>query len=202
MKKYLLFFAFLLIGSPAIFAQISPVPAGCGIRFSYDNAGNRVKRYVCLTQVELEYDRQGRTVQVSNEIDLEGMLSDIGFSEEMEAEIEKLEALLAQPGALDLLTEVDKDKKVELTDENFQNLSDMILFPNPTMESFSIKGNGLSPEATVSIVDMNGRVLSQRSLGDGSGIDVSELAEGTYMITLMHKDVRKVSLLVKTTNPY
>ncbi|MEO1627902.1 MAG: T9SS type A sorting domain-containing protein [Bacteroidota bacterium] len=82
--------------------------------------------------------------------------------------------------------------------ENFQDLSDLILFPNPTMSTFSIKDSGLSPEATVSILDMNARILSQRSLGDGRGIDVSSLPDGTYLVTLMHKDVRKLALLVKT----
>ncbi|MEO1516740.1 MAG: T9SS type A sorting domain-containing protein [Bacteroidota bacterium] len=200
MKKYLLFFAFLLMGGPTIFSQVSLPSNNCGIAFLYDASGNRIKRYLCTGEVELRYKDATQNELLSGTIDLEGMLREAGFSKQMEAEIEQLEALLSQPSSLDSQVEVDEKTTLDLTEENFQDLSDMILFPNPTRSSFSIQAQGIPAAATLSIVDLNGRILSQRSLGDGRGIDVSYLPEGAYLVTLMHKDIRKLSLLVRASD--
>ncbi|MEO1516736.1 MAG: T9SS type A sorting domain-containing protein [Bacteroidota bacterium] len=197
MKKYLLFVACLLFASPAVLAQLT----GCGISFFYDAAGNRVERSICLTGLELRYGNQVTEEQLSQSLDLEGMLEEAGFSTSMEAEIEQLEALLSQPTALDLQAKSEENKPTALTQQNFQNLSDLLVFPNPTMESFSIRSADLPAEATLSIVDVNGRILSQRALGDGSGIDVSNLVAGTYLVTLVHQNERKIALLVKSDRP-
>ncbi|MEO1626235.1 MAG: T9SS type A sorting domain-containing protein, partial [Bacteroidota bacterium] len=197
MKKYLLFIVFLLTCCSSIFAQVNPPLPSCGISFTYDDAGNRVKRFVCVNDTHLRFTEPTQDDQLTQTIDLKATLEDSGYSEEMESEIEKLEALLAQPAALEMATSTENKQLLELTNQNFGSLSGMIVFPNPTMETFSIQGQGLQAEATVSIVDMSGRILSQRLLGDGSKIDVSALPSGTYMVTLLHKDDRKVALLVK-----
>ena len=166
MKQILLFCLFLLTAGPAVLAQINPVPAGCGISFDYDNAGNRIKRYVCVDNIELQFRETTEDGQLTQKLDLEGMLSDAGFSEELEAEIEQLEALLSNPSTLDPQSEKSADQpKLELTKQNFGDLSDMLVFPNPTTVSFSVKGKDLHPAATLSLVDMTGRILLQRLPG-------------------------------------
>ncbi|MEO1516761.1 MAG: T9SS type A sorting domain-containing protein [Bacteroidota bacterium] len=202
MKNYFLLFFFLWIGWSSLFAQVTPISNSCGINFSYDNAGNRIKRFVCLDNIELQFRKTTEEEQVAKPLDLEGMIAESGFSQQMETEIEQLETLLSQPSALDLQEkEAKKTKALALTDQNYANLSEMVVFPNPTLTTFSIQGQGLHPESTVSIVSMDGRVLAQRTLGDGRDIDVSSLPEGAYLVTLVDKDQRRISMLVKSAQP-
>ncbi|MEO1518797.1 MAG: T9SS type A sorting domain-containing protein [Bacteroidota bacterium] len=200
MKNYFLLFFFLLLGWNSLFAQLEPVSRECGISFNYDNAGNRIKRFVCMTSIDVEFRTTTEEEQASKPIDLEAMIAESGYSEELEVEIEKLEALLSQSSNLDLKADgATKNQLLELTDQNFSNLSDYVVFPNPAMTSFSIRGDGLNPEATLSILGMDGRVLSQRVLGDGRDIDVSSLPEGAYVLTLVDKNQSRVSMLIKST---
>ncbi|MEO1625762.1 MAG: T9SS type A sorting domain-containing protein, partial [Bacteroidota bacterium] len=189
---------FLLIGWSSLIAQIQP-PASinCGISFNYDNAGNRIKRYLCLNNVELQFSTETTEDQLTNTIDLEGPME--GYSDALESEIEKLEALLSQPSNLDLKS--TEDQSVALNDQNFSDLSSMVVFPNPTITNFSIQGEGLNPESTLSIISMDGKILSQRVLGDGRDIDVSSLPVGAYVLTLVDGDERRVSMLIKSEQP-
>ncbi|MEO1518792.1 MAG: T9SS type A sorting domain-containing protein [Bacteroidota bacterium] len=198
MKNYFLLFFFLLIGWSSLTAQIQPPSSvTCGISFDYDNAGNRIKRYRCLNNVSMQFSTATTEDQATSVMDLEGTLN--GYSNALESEIEQLEALLSQPSKLDLTS--DDKNVVALTDDNFSDLSSMVVFPNPTTSNFSIQGEGLHPEATVSIISMDGRILSQRVLADGRDIDVSSLPVGSYVVTVIHKDERRVSVLVKSEQP-
>ncbi|MEO1518789.1 MAG: T9SS type A sorting domain-containing protein [Bacteroidota bacterium] len=205
MKNYFLLFFLTFIGWTGLSAQVfpseeplEPVSNDCGISFDYDNAGNRVKRYRCLNNLEPAFRTEmTEDGQLVNTLDLERTVR--GYSEVLESEIEQLEALLSQPSNLDLKS---NDKSVvALTDENFSSLATMVVFPNPTMSTFSIQGEGLNPEATVSIISMDGRILSQRVLADGRDIDVSSLPVGSYVVTVVHDDERRVSMLIKSEQP-
>ncbi|MEO1628915.1 MAG: T9SS type A sorting domain-containing protein, partial [Bacteroidota bacterium] len=191
MKNYFLIFFFLLIGWSSLFAQLQPpTSTNCGISFNYDNAGNRIKRYLCLNNLPLQFSTETTEDQLTNVVDLEESLE--GYSDVLESEIEKLEALLSQPSKLDLKS-VD-NQKFTLDDQDFSDLSSMVVFPNPTITNFSIQGEGLSPESTLSIISMDGQILSQRVLGDGRDIDVSSLPVGAYVLTLVDGDERRVSM--------
>ncbi|MEO1518794.1 MAG: T9SS type A sorting domain-containing protein [Bacteroidota bacterium] len=197
MKNYFSIFFFLWIGWFGAQAQVTPVADNCGVSFDYDDAGNRIKRYYCVDRRRLQFE-ESTDEQANRPIDLEGTLAQSPYSVGLEAEIEKLEALLSQPSHLDLQKEeVTENQLIELTDQNFSNLSDLLVFPNPTRTSFSIQGSELHPESTLSIVSMDGRVLTQRVLGDGRDVDVSSLPEGTYLVTLIDKDQRRVCMLFK-----
>ncbi|MEO1518785.1 MAG: T9SS type A sorting domain-containing protein [Bacteroidota bacterium] len=200
MKNYFLLFFFLSISWNSLSAQETPVGEEyCGVNFVYDNAGNRIVRLICLNNVELEYRTTAEEEELGKSIDLEKMMASSDFSEELEMEIEQLETLLSDPQALNLQEKDAKTKEAfPLTDQNFSNLSDLLVFPNPAMTSFSIRAEGLHPEATLSILSMDGRILSQRSLGDGRDIDVSSLPEGAYVLTLVDKTQRRVSMLIKS----
>ncbi|MEO1516759.1 MAG: T9SS type A sorting domain-containing protein [Bacteroidota bacterium] len=195
MKNYFLIFFFLSIGCFGLTAQIEPpASVSCGISFNYDNAGNRIKRYLCLENVGMEFSTKVVDGQLNQLLDLEGSLE--GYSDALEWEIEKLEAVLSQPAYLDL--ELVKRQGVDSDQQNFSSLSDMVVFPNPTAANFSIRGEDLNPEATLSIISLNGQVLSQRALGDGRDIDVSSLPEGAYVLTLVDGDQRRISMLIKS----
>ncbi|MEO1516750.1 MAG: T9SS type A sorting domain-containing protein [Bacteroidota bacterium] len=197
MKNYFMLFFFLLIGWTGLVAQITPGGNNCGINFSYDNAGNRIKRFVCLGSMELQFRETTQTEQLGKSLDLQAMLLDAGYSQELETEIEQLESLLSHTNDLDL-QKTEKAEPLALTDRNFANLSDMVVFPNPAMTSFSIRADGLNPESTLSIISLDGRILRQQILGDGRDIDVSLLAKGAYVLVLVDENQRRVSLLVKS----
>ncbi|MEO1627443.1 MAG: T9SS type A sorting domain-containing protein [Bacteroidota bacterium] len=197
MKNYLVFF--LLLSCTISWAQITPVSNSCGISFNYDNTGNRIRRYVCLNLVGLQYQETTQNEQLTSQLDLAETFKQAGFSEDLETEIEQLEALLSQPATLEL----DPSKKTTasdaaLTKEKLGDLSEFVLFPNPTMSSFSVRGKDLRPQATLSIVSMDGRILRQLLLGEGTDIDVSDLPVGAYLITLVDGSERRASVLVKS----
>ncbi|MEO1518787.1 MAG: T9SS type A sorting domain-containing protein [Bacteroidota bacterium] len=205
MKNYFLLFFFSSMGWSGLFTTafvpekpLTFASEDCGISFDYDIAGNRIKRFLCLGVIELEF-RTGKSndSQLISTLDLEKSLE--GHSATLESEIEQLEALLRQPTNLDLTA--DDEETIELDKQNFSDLSDMIVFPNPTMSTFSIQGEGLHPEATVSIISMDGRILSQRTLADGRDISVYSLPVGAYLVTVVHKNDRRISMLVKSEKP-
>ena len=69
----------------------------------------------------------------------------------------------------------------------------LIVYPNPTKEMLFIKNNNLV-EAKVSILDISGRVLSQKNINDGK-IFVGDLPKGNYL--LIYKDKRNREMSVK-----
>ncbi|MEM9917272.1 MAG: T9SS type A sorting domain-containing protein [Bacteroidota bacterium] len=186
MRKPFLLFALLLLvlGS----GQAQP----CGISFDYDNAGNRIKRYFCWGVIKTKYKTSGELTEMAPQVDLEKML---------ETEIEQLEKLLAHPKALELSAAEKEQLNSRISSHsNFQNLSDMIVFPNPTVEAFSIQGKDLDPASTVSVVSQKGEVLFQQKLGNGQHFGLSGYPPGTYMVTLVHGQERRVALLVKAAS--
>lgn len=203
MKNSFFLFFFLFLMGNGLNAQPKGLPtmtlsSNCGITFSYDDAGNRIRRSVCMSRIGLQFEEQLAEGAIQT-LDLEGMIAESGYSQSLEDEINHLENLLSQASELDLKSiDRSKDQQLELTDQHFANLANMVVFPNPTMNSFSIQGDQLNPEATLSIVGMDGRILSQRPLGDGRDIDASFLPTGTYMLTLFDQENRRVSLLVKS----
>ncbi|MEM9916727.1 MAG: T9SS type A sorting domain-containing protein [Bacteroidota bacterium] len=195
MRKFILFF--FLISCSALSAQLTPINS-CGISFDYDNAGNRVKRYICLENRPMRYTDATADEQATQRLDLQATMAE----EDIEKEILQLEALLSQPGALDLQSsDQPKEQPIALTNQNFSDLSAMLVFPNPTMNSFSISGDRIDPTSTLSIVSMSGQVVLQRLIGDGRDIDVSSLPVGAYMVTLVDKEERRVSMLIKSDQP-
>ncbi|MEO1516748.1 MAG: T9SS type A sorting domain-containing protein [Bacteroidota bacterium] len=195
MRNVILFFFF--IACTSLSAQLPTSLTNCGIKFDHDSGGNRIKRYICLENRPMRYT-DATEDQATQFLDLQATADEEG----LEKEILQLEALLSQPGALDLQSSDQANKEaIALTDQNFSDLSNMLVFPNPTMSSFSISGEGLNPESTLSVISMDGQILSQRVLGDGRDIDVSSLPVGAYVITLVHKEERRLSMLIKSDQP-
>ncbi|MPS63686.1 MAG: hypothetical protein DI622_06825 [Chryseobacterium sp.] len=71
------------------------------------------------------------------------------------------------------------------TSENDKELSNLVLYPNPTVDKISWAQN--IPIEKVSIYDMSARKVLSENVS-GSSVNVSHLTNGTYMIRLEKKD--------------
>lgn len=62
-------------------------------------------------------------------------------------------------------------------------LLDLIIYPNPTVDSFKIKN--LTESATIKIYDIRGRVLLEKKIATPDDkIDVSELSSALYIVKI------------------
>lgn len=79
-----------------------------------------------------------------------------------------------------------------------KNLSEIILFPNPAKDIFYVKGNSGQQNADLKIYDIEGRILrSLASYDFKSGIDLSRLQPGIYIVELGFSGRREMLRLVK-----
>lgn len=77
------------------------------------------------------------------------------------------------------------------------DLSDLVIYPNPTTHSFQIKNDGAI--ASVSIYNIVGREVSTLNHSEGMVHDVSDLRSGMYLVRLVNAkgDVVKAMRLSK-----
>jgi hypothetical protein len=69
------------------------------------------------------------------------------------------------------------------------NLNDaVILYPNPASNSFQIDDAAITGEAIISIYDINGRSVFSKSIANKTVIDVTNLKEGIYTVTIKTLD--------------
>ncbi len=76
-------------------------------------------------------------------------------------------------------------------DDDLNIMNPIQFYPNPAKNILYIK-NGESVEATVSILDMAGRLVSKQTTKNGQ-ISISELANGNYMLIYVDKKGREIS---------
>ena len=81
------------------------------------------------------------------------------------------------------------------------NLEELVLFPNPTKNSVTIKGMKSTNDLKVGIIDITGRVLLNQvditTSNKEVKIDMSKLSSGTYFITLDSNDFSTVKKVIK-----
>jgi hypothetical protein len=77
------------------------------------------------------------------------------------------------------------------------------LFPNPTNGEFILRGKGsATSELTISLVDLNGRLIESRTVDPISNsinerFDLSNQANGVYLISIQSEGQIEVKKLVK-----
>ncbi len=87
--------------------------------------------------------------------------------------------------------------------ESLNNFSDIQISPNPASDAFNIQFHSLrSAEAIMTISDLSGRMLFTNNITAVSGLnkvqfDISKLALGTYIISLVNTDHSKSTILIK-----
>ena len=69
------------------------------------------------------------------------------------------------------------------------------LYPNPASSTVTL--TGIEGEATVTVVDMNGRQVYSGNAADGSlTVDVSGMAQGAYFVRITGERVNAIRKLI------
>lgn len=79
----------------------------------------------------------------------------------------------------------DQDEKIE---ENItiSDISDLVVFPNPSVGRFRIRSSHTQAEDEVYINNASGQLITHQLFGDGA-FDLSEEAAGIYYILIRHR---------------
>lgn len=71
-----------------------------------------------------------------------------------------------------------------ITDINFNSLSEIEIFPIPTTEKLFINLKSTKEILKISIVNIDGQIISVSEINSGEEVDVSNLKEGIYFIKI------------------
>ena len=170
-----------LLATQFVYGQVTKgkkaaiINQNCGISFKYDNAGNRIKRYKCVGVVAISPPYTLKTA---------------GEQEQMQPTADQN---IAGQSAPDIM-------KAEL-DQPAEDMSEMVVFPNPSPGIFNIRMDGIKPSAQVLLYDSKGSLVMQRSFNDGQ-FDVNELPNGTYIVLLRNGEQLKSTQLIISSNRY
>jgi len=99
---------------------------------------------------------------------------------------------------MDDLIRINSDLTSELrTISNTEDLSELVIYPNPTSAAIQLKNQMEWLGATLKIVTNDGKVLNTVNITDGP-IDMSHLPSGTYFLILSNNTSRKTAKLFIT----
>ena len=85
-----------------------------------------------------------------------------------------------------------------LTTPSDEDMSQLILFPNPAVDHFQIAAQiNMPAESEVWILDASGKAVLQSYLSAGR-FEIGALPFGTYMVLVQHGQTRKTALLIRT----
>lgn len=76
-------------------------------------------------------------------------------------------------------------------------VSQIQLYPNPAQDEVYLKGWTTGNAASVSIIDMNARVVSNTSVQQGQSLNISTLKAGQYLVRLVVNDKEYVLRMMK-----
>lgn len=77
------------------------------------------------------------------------------------------------------------------------NIAQIQLYPNPAQDEVYLKGWTTGNSAAVTIIDMNGRVVSNTSIQQGHSLNISTLKAGQYLLRLVVNDKEYVLRMMK-----
>jgi hypothetical protein len=80
------------------------------------------------------------------------------------------------------------------TNEVSLDLSDTVLFPNPSKGSFAVKG--LQSQATISLYHINGKKIVTVDNYNGEAIKVSNVSSGLYLVSIESENTKAVKKLM------
>lgn len=93
-------------------------------------------------------------------------------------------------GVMRLFDDADKSNEVYatscLTSTNDLSTEDLVIYPNPTSESFQLKNDGAV--SSISIYNIVGRLVKTFNHSDGMIHDVTSLRTGMYLVRLEDKN--------------
>jgi Secretion system C-terminal sorting domain len=160
--KNKIFFLFLLL--PALsFAQAKKEsPVVCAYYFDYDASGHRIKRYYqCDTKDPVE-----------------------------EFPIDEGDVVLANPLRLAPPTPSTalQQGTVVLANELTENAKRPTLFPNPTTDKAKVSWADAGADASITLLDASGKVLSISSFGTGE-VDLATYSAGLYFVVVQKGEI-------------
>lgn len=83
---------------------------------------------------------------------------------------------------------------------NYSAFTDLSVFPNPTSESFTVQATKLVSETTISLYDIQGKLLISKKILPQNGtltVDVSSLENGVYFVKVSSEGKSVVKKLIK-----
>ncbi|MDN3723828.1 T9SS type A sorting domain-containing protein [Aequorivita sp. SDUM287046] len=83
---------------------------------------------------------------------------------------------------------------------NFLTFEDLHIFPNPTSESFTIQATKLNSEVTISLYDIQGKLLRTEKMLPQNGritMEISSFEQGIYLIKISSEGNSVVKKLIK-----
>ncbi len=83
---------------------------------------------------------------------------------------------------------------------NYSAFTDLSVFPNPTSESFTLQATKLVSETTISLYDIQGKLLISKKILPQNGtltVDVSSLENGVYFVKVSSEGKSVVKKLIK-----
>jgi hypothetical protein len=83
---------------------------------------------------------------------------------------------------------------------NYSAFTDLSAFPNPTSESFTLQATKLVSETTISLYDIQGKLLISKKILPQNGtltVDVSSLENGVYFVKVSSEGKSVVKKLIK-----
>ncbi len=94
-------------------------------------------------------------------------------------------------------TDVSKESKVDFRDiSKYTDISEMLVFPNPSAGVFEIRKNSIAPKAMVRLYDTSGKLVFKREYNDGV-FDISNINNGSYILILDNNGEKSSSKIIK-----
>jgi len=115
---------------------------------------------------------------------------EVTFTLKVKNIIETLTVTGSSCGVLTLFDDPDKSNEVAATvcttAANDLNVEDLVIYPNPTTESFQIKNDAAI--SSISLYNIVGRLVKSFNHSDGMIHDVTDLRSGMYLVRLEDKN--------------
>ncbi len=101
------------------------------------------------------------------------------------------------------LKKIDLDRSFDYTQlkaVNFSRLSDLLIYPNPSPNLFTIEEKDFK-QGSLSLFNEDGKLLKvfEHPKHDKFSISLGDLADGTYLIVLEENGIKKVKKIIKQT---
>jgi hypothetical protein len=80
------------------------------------------------------------------------------------------------------------------------NTNDIYIYPNPTNSIFNVKVNGYAGKLDIKVVDLNGRIVLEQTVQNGSDaqtINLSAFQSGMYIVKVLGDDINYSQKLIK-----
>ncbi len=166
MKQKILLLLVIINITASATAQNSTVLNGeLGFAFSYDAAGNRLRRVIVENNAPTPPDA---LLKVKGD-----------SSKQVQPEITAA-----------------KNPEIDIANVVFEPID--ALYPNPTTGIFYMEFLYEVKNATITITDINGKIVQQKQVsGFKVSCDLSNLANGTYLITIVDKGYKSTKKLIK-----